>query len=73
MPSGAIARALQSYTVQIPDRAREILRQNGKGSFCAPELRGDQFFVLDEPLLYRQDFGLWWEQAEYLSADQGVV
>ena len=73
VPSGAIARALQSYTVQIPDRAREILRQNGKGSFCAPELRGDQFFVLDEPLLYRQDFGLWWEQAEYLSADQGVV
>lgn len=73
VPSGALARALQPYIVQIPERAREALRANGKGSFYAPDLRGDQFFVLDEPSLYRDDFGLWWEEAEYLSADQVLV
>ncbi|AZB56790.1 CRISPR-associated helicase Cas3' [Cereibacter sphaeroides] len=73
VPSGTIARAVQPYTVQIPSAAREILRRNGKGSFHAEDLRGDQFFVLDELSLYQDDFGLWWEQAEYLSADQGVI
>ncbi|MDE3027790.1 MAG: CRISPR-associated helicase Cas3' [Paracoccaceae bacterium] len=73
IPSGAIARALQPFTVQIPQRARELLRANGKGDFAAPELRGDQFFVLTEPSLYRNEFGLWWEEADYLSADQGVI
>ncbi|MBK1636448.1 CRISPR-associated endonuclease Cas3'' [Rhodovulum adriaticum] len=73
VPSGGIARALQPYVVQIPERAREILRANGKGDFHARDLRGDQFFVLGAPSLYHDDFGLWWEEAEYLSADQGIV
>lgn len=71
--SGKIARALQPYVVQIPERARDILRANGKGSFHATDLRGDQFFVLDETSLYHNDFGLWWEEAEYLGADQTLV
>lgn len=73
VPSGAIARALQLYTVQVPVKARETLRANGKGSFHAPELRGEQFFVLTEGNLYRDDFGLWWENADYLSTDKGFV
>lgn len=73
VPSGALARALQPYIVQIPESARETLRANGKGSFHAPDLRGDQFFVLDEPSLYRGDIGLWWEQADYLSAEQWII
>jgi len=73
VPSGVLAKALQPYIVQIPERARETLRKNGKGSFHAADLRGDQFFVLDDLLLYHNDFGLWWEQAEYLSADQTLV
>lgn len=73
VPSGALARALQPYIVQIPERARETLRMNGKGSFHAPNLRGDQFFVLDEPSLYHDDIGLWWEHADYLSADQAFI
>lgn len=71
--AGKLARALQPYIVQIPQHARETLRANGKGDFAAPDLRGDTFFVLGDPDLYRNDFGLWWEQAEYLSADQGVI
>lgn len=70
IPSGRIARALQPFTVQIPARDREILRQNGKGEFEAEAQRGDQFFVLTEPSLYREDIGLWWEGADELSAAQ---
>lgn len=67
VPSGAIARALQSYMVQIPVKARETLRANGKGEFAAPDLRGEQFFVLrEETGLYREESGLWWEGADYL-------
>jgi len=73
VPSGAIARALQPYIVQIPERAREALRANGKGSFHAPDLRGEQFFVLTYNSLYREDLGLWWENADYLSTDQGMI
>lgn len=75
---GPIARALQPYVVQIPTQARDLLRANGKGDFVSPELRGDTFFVLHNPDidredLYRDDFGLWWERAEYLSADQEQI
>ncbi|ETD02077.1 CRISPR-associated endonuclease Cas3'' [Rhodobacter capsulatus] len=71
--SGPLARALQPFTVQIPQRARETLRANDKGDFEAAPLRGDAFFVLSDGGLYRDDFGLWWEQADYLSADQSVI
>jgi CRISPR-associated endonuclease/helicase Cas3 len=71
--SGTLARALQIYTVQIPAKARDTLHRNGKGTFAAPKLRGDQFFVLTDASLYHEEFGLWWEQADYLAADQMVV
>lgn len=64
--SGPIARALQSYTVQVPQKARALMIQNGHASFHAPHLRGDQFCVLETKTLYHQDSGLRWEDAEYL-------
>lgn len=73
IPSSSIARSLQPFSVQIPEKAREILRMNGKGDFEAPELRGEQFFVLSDTSLYVEDFGLWWERAEYLGADQSII
>jgi len=73
VPSGLIARQLQPYTVQVPEKAREKLRQNGKGSFRNPDLRGDQFFVLDDKDLYHADTGLRWEDADYLAADLSIV
>lgn len=66
VPSGLIARQVQRFTVQVPQRARDILRVNGKGDFAAPDLRGDQFFVLSDLSLYRQDVGLLWEDAGYI-------
>lgn len=71
--SGTLARALQRYVVLVPPRARERLLVNGKAHFAHPELRGDQFAVLDDSGLYHRDSGLWWEDAEYLAAEQGMI
>lgn len=71
--SGTLARALQVYTVQIAQKARARLIQNGHARFEAPHLRGDQFCVLQTPGLYHEDSGLRWEDAEYLGADQTLI
>ena len=71
--SGTLARELQAFTVQIPAKARDILRLSGKGSFHHPELRGEQFFVLTDPKLYHDDSGLHWEEAEYLSVEEWLL
>ncbi|NGM47826.1 CRISPR-associated endonuclease Cas3'' [Rhodobacter sp. SGA-6-6] len=73
IPSGGIARALQAYTVQVPEKARALLIANGHARFHATHLRGDQFCVLENRSLYRTEFGLHWEQADYLAADQSIV
>ncbi len=73
IPSGGLARALQPYTVQVPEKARALLVGNGHARFHAPELRADQFCVLETTELYRQEFGLHWEQADYLSADTTLI
>ncbi|WP_442772603.1 CRISPR-associated endonuclease Cas3'' [Paenirhodobacter enshiensis] len=71
--SGTLARALQPFTVQIPARDRARLIANGHASFAAPELRGDQFCVLNTPSLYRAETGLWWEGAEYLGEESWML
>jgi CRISPR-associated endonuclease/helicase Cas3 len=72
IPSGAIARKLQPYIVQVPLKARYRLIECGRVAFAEPELRLDQFAILIDPRLYREDTGLLWEDAEYLSAE-GLV
>jgi len=66
IPSGAIARAMQSFTVQVPEQARALLVANGHAHFHAPHLRGDQFCVLETGSLYRPETGLHWEEAGYI-------
>ena len=73
IPSATLARELQAFTVQIPDKARDILRVSGKGSFHHPRLRGEQFFVLNDPALYHEDSGLHWEEAEFLSVEEWLL
>lgn len=68
--SGTLARALQSFIVQIAAAERDRLRANGRGDFMAPALRADQFFVLTDPTLYRKETGLWWEGADQLGEGQ---
>lgn len=72
IPSGVIARDLQTYIVQVPPKARDHLIACGRVAFAATKLRLDQFAVLVDPQLYRDDTGLLWEDAEYLSAE-GLV
>ena len=73
IPSGRLARDLQSYVVQAPPKARQKLIDNGHVVFAAPELRGDQFAVLRTQSLYSRDIGLLWDDAEYLGFENSII
>lgn len=73
VPSGAIARRLQAYTVQIPSKSRTRLVQNGHAAFLHPDLRADQFCVLQNMSLYNAESGLWWEDADYLAEESLLI
>lgn len=73
MSSGRLARELQPYTVQVPPKAREQLLANGKVEFKSPDLRADQFGVLEDEGLYDCMVGLVWEDAEYVALDSLVI
>ena len=73
IPSGAIARDLQTYIVQVPPRARARLIECGHVAFFEERLRGDQFAVLMTKSLYREEVGLVWEDAEYLGWEQRMI
>ncbi len=73
IPSGAIARELQSYIVQVPSRARALLIRNGHVAFERIDLRGDQFAVLRSSSLYDGTVGLLWEAPEYLAAGDTII
>jgi CRISPR-associated endonuclease/helicase Cas3 len=67
--SGKLARELQTYTVQVPPKARQLLLANGRVEFVAQKLREDQFAVLTDPKIYTPELGLLWEDADYLSTE----
>ncbi|TRW97855.1 CRISPR-associated endonuclease Cas3'' [Paracoccus sp. M683] len=73
VPSSLIARDLQPYTIQIPVKSRAKLVENGHASYHHPNPRGDQFCVLDNPSLYHEDSGLWWEDADYLAGESSLI
>jgi CRISPR-associated endonuclease/helicase Cas3 len=73
IPSGAIARDLQPYTVQIPLRARSLLLAAGHVGFAEPMIRGEQFAVLRYDQLYDDEVGLLWEAPEYLSVENAII
>lgn len=62
--SGALARGLQTYIVQVTPKVRAELIENGHVQFAAPELRADQFAVLESDFLYKEDVGLEWERMD---------
>ena len=73
IPSGHLARRLQSYVVQVPPKAREKLIDCKHVVFAHPPLRGDQFAVLQTSAMYREDVGLVWEDAEYLGIESPII
>ncbi|WP_018289539.1 CRISPR-associated helicase/endonuclease Cas3 [Verrucomicrobium sp. 3C] len=71
--SYSLARKLQAYCVQVLPKARDLLICNGHVAFVSPDLRGNQFAVLQTKSLYREDVGLLWEDADYLDMESMVV
>lgn len=63
--SGKIARSLQSAMVSIPVKARDHLLFAKKLRYAAPDVRGDQFAILEDQDLYAPEVGLIWENVEY--------
>ncbi len=72
IPSGVIARELQTYIVQIPLKARDLMLANGHVKFIRPEIRGDQFAVLQTVSMY-EEIGLLWENADYLGVESWLI
>ena len=73
IPSGALARELQGYVVQVPPKARNLLLAAEHVQFEQEALRGSQFAVLSNADLYTDDVGLIWESPEYLSAENTII
>jgi CRISPR-associated endonuclease/helicase Cas3 len=73
IPSGTIARELQSFVVQVPPKACRSLVACGHVRFLEEDLRGDQFAVLQTPSLYTEETGLFWDDAEYLALENTIL
>lgn len=69
---GGIARQLQRYLVQIPDKGFKELQQSGAIQTIEPERFGDQFWILINKDLYNDVAGLSWENATYIKAENLV-
>ena len=67
-----VARALQPYLVQVPQKAYDALLQAGAIQPVAAERYGDQFVQLVNPDLYDQRFGLHWDDPLFREAERLV-
>lgn len=64
--AGAIARRLQSYQVQVPDRSRRKMLAAGVLTPLREAEFGAQFLLLDQPGLYDAQTGLRWDDFDDL-------
>jgi CRISPR-associated endonuclease/helicase Cas3 len=69
---GAIARALQPYTVQVPEPAFYALRNAGAVQPVEEQRFGEQFMELVNDSLYDAQVGLLWEDPTFLAAEKSV-
>lgn len=69
---GAIARALQPYTVQVPQAVFRALRDVGAVLPVEEERLGDQFMALRNEDLYDAQVGLLWENPTFVAAERTV-
>ena len=66
---GRAARGLQPYTIQVPPQVRRKLLDARAARFIREEAFGEQFALLENPDLYRQDVGLTWEDPSFRAAE----
>lgn len=69
---GSIARKLQLYSVQIPERAFKKLLDYGFVEYIESEKYGEQFIVLTNESLYDVDSGLNWEDPTFIQSEECV-
>lgn len=70
--TGGIARKLQQYVVQVPEKGFESLVKVGSVQTITPEIFGDQFWVLVNESLYNERAGLQWDSPEFIQAEKLV-
>ena len=71
--SGAAARALQTFIVMVPPRARDLLVARGHVRLVEEERFGDQFAELSAMELYGDETGLLWEDTDYLNLENAII
>lgn len=71
--TGRAARELQTFIVQVPPRARNLLITNGHVRFVEEKNFNDQFALLVTDSLYTDNIGLLWENADYLAIENGII
>ncbi len=64
-----IARRLQPYLVQLPQRGFDALFRAGAVQPVAPEKWGDQFMNLVNPDIYDSNIGLRWDDPTFIRAE----
>lgn len=69
---GGIARKLQRYLVQIPEKGVEALMIYGAVRAIQPEKFGNQFLRLENKDLYDQECGLSWENPVWINSESTV-
>ena len=69
---GGIARALQPYTVQVPQTVLRSLRETGAVQPVEEQRFGEQFMALMNPDLYDEQVGLRWENPTFVKAEASV-
>ena len=70
---GGIARQLQPYLVQLPQRGFEALRKAGAVQPVAPRKWGEQFIKLVNPDIYDKNVGLGWDDPTFMSVENTIV
>lgn len=68
-----VARKLQPFLVQVPQAAYDALSHAHAIQAVAPEKYGDQFVRLINPRLYDAQFGLHWDDPQFLAAERLVI
>lgn len=70
---GGLARRLQPYTVPVPPRARAALLSAGSVRIVQEARFGEQFVVLENEDIYRDDIGLAWDDPEFRRIEGLVI
>lgn len=67
-----VARKLQQFLVQVPQKAFDALRQSGAIQPVAQERYAEQFMQLVNVELYDARFGLHWDNPAFISAEKTI-